>query len=158
MEQQEFRHSFFRQQNSRSQLTDVKVSILAYRGNVLDPQWMDKEPGKPGGKVAMHITDEWFQMQAHFTTMCHVIADTSTIASSLRAQRAPGVGDYYTLHFDVILLFGLTELKAQISWNDMVRLSFCRVGNTISLTCRPRVWRRGTTQAMDSNDAFFLLI
>jgi hypothetical protein len=103
-------------------LTDVKVSILAYRGDVLDPQWMDKEPGKHGDNVATRIADEWFQMQAHFTTMCHVIADTSTIAHSLRAQRAPGVDDYYSLHFDVILLFGLTELKAQISWNDMVRL------------------------------------
>lgn len=54
--------------------------------------------------------------------MCHVIADTSTIARSLRPQRAPGGGDYYSLDFDVILLFGLTELKAQISWSDMVRL------------------------------------
>ena len=69
----------------------------------------------------MRIADEWLQTQAHFTTMCHVIADTSTIARSLRAQQAPGGGDYYRLHFDVILLFGLTELKAQISWNDQVR-------------------------------------
>ena len=82
---------------------------------------MDKEPGKPGDKVAMHIAHEWFQLQAHFTTLCHVIADTSIIARSLPAQRAPGGGDYYSLHFDVILLFGLTELKAQVSWNDQVR-------------------------------------
>jgi hypothetical protein len=59
---------------------------------------------------------------ARFTTMCHVIADTSTIARSLRPQQAPGGGDYYSLDFDVILLFGLTELKAQISWSDIVRL------------------------------------
>lgn len=70
----------------------------------------------------MRMADKWFQMQARFTTMCHVIADTSTIAHSLRPQQAPGGGDYYSLHFDVILLFGLTELRAQISWNDQVRL------------------------------------
>jgi hypothetical protein len=103
-------------------LTNVKGSILEYRGDILDPEWMDKEPGKHGDKVAMRIADEWFQMQARFTTMCHVIADTSTFARSLRPQQAPGGGDYYRLDFDVILLFGLTELKAQISWNDQVRL------------------------------------
>ena len=54
--------------------------------------------------------------------MCHVIADTSTIARSLRPEQAPGGGNYYCLYFDVILLFGLTELKAQIGWNDQVRL------------------------------------
>jgi len=98
-EQQEFRQSFLKDRNSRSQLTNVKESILEYRGDILDPEWMDKEP-------------------ARFTTMCHVIADTSTFARSLRPQQAPGGGDYYRLDFDVILLFGLTELKAQISWND----------------------------------------
>ena len=54
--------------------------------------------------------------------MCSVIADTSKIARSLRTQQALGRSDYYRLDFDVILLFGLTELKAQISWDDGVRL------------------------------------
>lgn len=54
--------------------------------------------------------------------MCSVIADTSKLVRSVRPQRALGGGDYYSLHFDVILLFGLTELKAQISWMHKVRL------------------------------------
>ena len=54
--------------------------------------------------------------------MCHVIADTSTIARSLRPQQAPGGGDYYSLDFDVILLFGHTEMKGLISWSDLVHL------------------------------------
>ena len=53
--------------------------------------------------------------------MCSVIADTSEIARSLRMLQAPGRSNYYRLDFDVVLLFGLTELKAQISWNDGVR-------------------------------------
>ena len=61
-------------------------------------------------------------MQARFTPLCNVIADTSKIARSLHPQQAPEGGDYYCLDYDVVLLFGLTELKAQISWNDMVRL------------------------------------
>ncbi|KAF8557817.1 hypothetical protein OG21DRAFT_1595682 [Imleria badia] len=98
-EQQEFRHSFSRARKSRSKLTNVKESILAYRGDVPDPDWMDKEP-------------------ACFTPLCDMIADTSKIAGSLRPRKAAGGGNYYRLSFDVILLFGLTELKAQISWND----------------------------------------
>ena len=60
-------------------------------------------------------------MQARFTTMCSVIADTSVIAHSLQPKQAPGGDVYYRLDFDVVLLFGLTELKAQISWSDSVR-------------------------------------
>ncbi|KAF8554802.1 hypothetical protein OG21DRAFT_1522180 [Imleria badia] len=99
-EQQEFRQSFLREGSLRSQFSHVTGSILAYRGDVLDPVWMDKEP-------------------TCFTPLCNVIADTSKIAGSLRPQQAAGGGDYYHLSFDVILLFGLTELKAQISWDDM---------------------------------------
>lgn len=61
-------------------------------------------------------------MQARFTTMCEVIADTSKLVHSLRGREAPGGMYYYRLEFDVILLFGLTELKAQISWMHEVRL------------------------------------
>lgn len=123
-EQQEFRQSFFREQNSRALLANVKVSILAYRGDVLDPQWMDTEPGKPMAKSDQYTSmTSGLQIAARFTTLCNVIGDTSTIAHSLRPQRAPGGDDYYCLDFDVVLLFGLTELNAQISWtDDMVRL------------------------------------
>ena len=53
--------------------------------------------------------------------MCNVIADTSKLVRSLRPRQLFGGQEYYSIHFDVILLFGLTELKAQISWDEMVR-------------------------------------
>jgi hypothetical protein len=31
---------------SRSELNSLEDTILAYRGDLLDPQWMDEEPGK----------------------------------------------------------------------------------------------------------------
>ncbi|KAF8132019.1 hypothetical protein EV363DRAFT_1479998 [Boletus edulis] len=98
-EQQEFRQSFFREGNLSSELAHVNASILAYRGDLPDPAWKDKEPTR-------------------FTTLCNVFADTSAIAHSLRPQRGHGGDNYYSLYFDVILLLGLTELKAQISWDD----------------------------------------
>ena len=54
--------------------------------------------------------------------MCSVTADTSKLAWSSQRQRAVNGDAYYEIHYDIILLFGLTELKAQISWMDKVRL------------------------------------
>ncbi|KAI6006449.1 hypothetical protein EDC04DRAFT_2871692 [Pisolithus marmoratus] len=46
------------------------------------------------------------------------------LASSLRpSQRRNGLGVYYTLNFDVVMPFGLMELKAQISWKENMRLN-----------------------------------
>ena len=54
--------------------------------------------------------------------MCDVTADTSELVRSLQPQSATDGGVYYELHYDIILLFGLAELKAQIRWMDKVRL------------------------------------
>jgi len=45
-----------------------------------------------------------------------VVANTSKLARSLEPQVAPDGGVFYQLDYDIVLLFGLTELKAQISW------------------------------------------
>ncbi|KAF9231960.1 hypothetical protein BU15DRAFT_81773 [Melanogaster broomeanus] len=95
----EFREALTFDRYSQSQFTSIQTSFLAYRGSLLSPAWMDKEP-------------------ASFTKLCTVIADTSSLINSMRPQRSLNGGTYYSLNVDVILLFGLTELKAQISWQD----------------------------------------
>ncbi|KIJ14488.1 hypothetical protein PAXINDRAFT_79056 [Paxillus involutus ATCC 200175] len=100
-EEQEFRQSFVADRVSRSQFTSVETPILAYRGSHLQPIWVDKE-------------------SAYFTDMCTVIADTSKLIHSMSPLRSLNGGIYYRLDIDVILLFGLTELKAQISWKHGV--------------------------------------
>ncbi|KAG6369858.1 hypothetical protein JVT61DRAFT_13418 [Boletus reticuloceps] len=77
----------------------VTLRTSRYTGDLPDPAWKDKEP-------------------TCFTTLCTVLADTSAIAHSLHPQRGHRGDNYYSLYFDVILLLGLTELKAQISWDD----------------------------------------
>lgn len=54
--------------------------------------------------------------------MCTVTANTSKLIRSLEPQEADDGGVYYEVDYDIILLFGLTELKAQISWMHKVRL------------------------------------
>ena len=50
-----------------------------------------------------------------FETLCHVKADVST-ALCTSSFATGNVG--YRLEYDIVLLVGLTELKAQVSWID----------------------------------------
>lgn len=52
-----------------------------------------------------------------------MVANTSKLVHSLQPQVAANGSVYYCLECDVVLLFGLTELKAQISWMHEVRPS-----------------------------------
>lgn len=63
------------------------------------------------------------KLEDAYTTLCSVRADTSKLAGSMQPHHLPdGGGTYYSILFYVVLLFGLTELKAQISWIDNVCL------------------------------------
>ena len=64
---------------------------------------------------------------ASFTENCTIYADTSTISTELLPKTSPEGKPYYCIAFDVILLFGLTELKAQISWIENVRVCILRL-------------------------------
>jgi hypothetical protein len=55
-----------------------------------------------------------------FQTLCNVEADLSDVFNTLQPRAGPS-GSYYRQEFDIVLLFGLTELKAQLSWDDNVR-------------------------------------
>ncbi|OCH89888.1 hypothetical protein OBBRIDRAFT_835494 [Obba rivulosa] len=93
-EEQEFSSSFFR--TSLELFREVTVNIRCYRGPAETPRWMDTEPYR-------------------FETLCIVRADVSDIRMSPRS--GPN-GSYYRFSYDVVLLFGLTELKAQLRWMD----------------------------------------
>lgn len=57
-----------------------------------------------------------------FTTLCTVFADTSKVKKE-RKVRAGSV--FYIQDFKIVLLCGLTEFQAQISWMEGVsQLSF----------------------------------
>ena len=53
--------------------------------------------------------------------LCTIEADLS------RAPKAKGKGSFYRVDCDIILLFGTTELKAQLAWKEKVSVvSICR--------------------------------
>ena len=48
-----------------------------------------------------------------YSTLCHISADASNVP--IHKNKGPKA-TYYYQEFDVVLSFGLTELKAQLSW------------------------------------------
>jgi len=58
-----------------------------------------------------------------FSTLCYVEADISHVKLAPRRSLHTSMV-YYRVDFDVIFSFGLTELKACISWMEDVSLVF----------------------------------
>ena len=52
--------------------------------------------------------------------LCTIVADLSR-APILTVPKATGKGGYYyCVQYDIILLFGMTEFKAQLAWTENV--------------------------------------
>lgn len=95
----EFRRHYLRVANDRSQLENTMAELKCYNGTSEDPQWLDVDAEM-------------------YTTLCYVGADTSLISKNLQPRRSSAGKTHYALEFEIILLFGLTELKAQIAWKE----------------------------------------
>ncbi|KAJ7641928.1 hypothetical protein FB45DRAFT_901378 [Roridomyces roridus] len=87
----EFRSGYYRRDKDPGNLRRIEVEVLNYRGQAGDPRWVDAE-------------------QENYQIVCRVEADTRRLVK----RRS----DYYELQFDVVLSFGLTELKAQVAWKE----------------------------------------
>jgi hypothetical protein len=93
----EFTRSYAFEAPSRALLERIETTVRCYRGTRAEaPEWVDEEPDG-------------------FPDLCKIIADTSQAAANL--QPAYGTrGQYFSLSFKIVLQFGLTEYKAQVSW------------------------------------------
>ncbi|PBK65457.1 hypothetical protein ARMSODRAFT_1006578 [Armillaria solidipes] len=96
-EETEFRKSYYRLAPSLSDLGTITTSVWRYSGKKAHPKWMDVD-------------------EDDYSVYCSVTADTSIVAKSLHPQRCTDGTYYYELNFDVVMLFGMTELKAQLAW------------------------------------------
>ncbi|KAJ7905200.1 hypothetical protein B0H13DRAFT_1716733 [Mycena leptocephala] len=93
----EFRESYNRRSSDPAVLDYFSTDLWTYRGRADDPQWVDVEPD-------------------HYQTVCKIEADTSRLTKYPTRRRGVPNSTFFELKFDVILSFGLTELKAQIAW------------------------------------------
>jgi len=96
-EQKEFDSTYFMECSSLRDCYKIEQGIMCYRGFSEDPEWLD---------VDRH----------NYSTLCTVTANTFQMAQGLTPRRSQSGTFYYNMDFKIVLLFGLTELKAQISW------------------------------------------
>ncbi|KXN81407.1 Heat shock 70 kDa protein 12A [Leucoagaricus sp. SymC.cos] len=96
---QEFRRSYREESLLKEGLAERNSThILCYRGTFLSPQFIDKDP-------------------ENFHQVITINADTSSLVN--QARLCTGLsGNYYELEYDIVMLFGLTELKVQLAWKE----------------------------------------
>jgi hypothetical protein len=95
--------------------------IWCYRGLMAEPRWKDVDTSKlnhPPCQRNITINYHISLQTENYTELCSIAIDLS-ILPPLPREKLTG-GTYYELAFDVVLLFGLTELKAQIAWEEGV--------------------------------------
>ena len=113
LEDREIRHSFFLSSEDGPP-QHASPGIDKYTGALDAPEWKDVEQGKVFG-FPWYLVNSAQSQKDKFETLCHVKADIST---------APHTSTYtggkmgYRRDYDIILLVGLTELKALVSWTD----------------------------------------
>jgi hypothetical protein len=72
-----------------------------------------------------------------------VHADTSEIVKALKPRKGQG-GTYYRLEFEMVMSFGLTELKAQIAWLENVSMHASSSAPNLDKSSPCRTSRKGT--------------
>lgn len=115
-EEQEFRANFICMSTTR--LSVITSGILSYQGAEQNPRWTDKEMGAYPAEFQryLHISDD---QEGKFSTLCRVHAH---LPPKVSLKQKGAQGSYFMATCDVVLLFGLTELKAQLSWKENVCL------------------------------------
>lgn len=58
-------------------------------------------------------------MIENYTKLCTITVDLSHLPLQAR-PKATGRGTFFRLDYEIVLLFGLTELKAQVTWKEKV--------------------------------------
>ncbi|KAF9526170.1 hypothetical protein CPB83DRAFT_837537 [Crepidotus variabilis] len=93
-EETRFSQSFGRTRDNPEDLKKTDTAIKCYRGENNSPKWMDIDSD-------------------NFTNLCTLYAEIP------HYRRMNSVGEtYYSVSYDVVLLFGLTELKAYMQWKE----------------------------------------
>ncbi|KAI0367127.1 hypothetical protein BV20DRAFT_1123769 [Pilatotrama ljubarskyi] len=93
-EGEEISHQYGQEAYESRTLDTLAADILCYRGQELQPRWVDRAPEM-------------------FVQLCTIHADTSGVR---RTPKRGTNGGYYQQKFEIVLICGLTELQVQIKW------------------------------------------
>jgi len=114
LEDREIRHSFA-VVTTGSPARGASPGIVKYTGSLVSPEWEDAEPGRVFN-FPLYLVKSAQSPKDKFETLCYVKADISSApyVSNPTGVRQTG----FKREYDIILLVGLTELKAQVCWID----------------------------------------
>ena len=93
----------------------VSASFVKYSGALAAPEWEDDDPGRVFSFPWHHVKSAK-GLKGKFETLCYVEADISSAPYTTKVTETGKRG--HKRNFDIILLVGLAELKAQVSWID----------------------------------------
>ncbi|KAF8989888.1 hypothetical protein BDQ17DRAFT_1547414 [Cyathus striatus] len=98
-EAKEFRENYQQVSSSRQELLKITSSVICYRGALTNPRWQDEDSGG-------------------YSTCCIIEAQIpDQIITTINKSASPK-NTYYSVAFDIVLLFGHTEMKAQLCWRE----------------------------------------
>jgi len=112
IEDHEIRHSFIVTAKG-SPPRRGHATISKYTGALFAPEWKDVEPGRVFS-FPWDLVKGAQSPKDRFKTLCDVEADISSVPYTSHRMKTGGMG--YRRDYEVVLLVGLTELKAQVSW------------------------------------------
>jgi len=99
-ETEEFAKDFHISRRNMDRLAKATVHVWAYRGANPFPQWKDAD-------------------RENYSRLCTIEIDLSHLEKCAEQYRKTGPdGPYYRLHYKLILMFGLSELKAVFAWKE----------------------------------------
>ncbi|CAA7260337.1 unnamed protein product [Cyclocybe aegerita] len=97
-ETKEFRKSYFRESHSKLEFKGASFNVWCYRGTMPDPKWKDIDTN-------------------NYTKLCTIEVDLHNLPLDAKSKPSGG-GVFYRLDYEIVLLFGLTELKAFVAWKE----------------------------------------
>jgi len=118
-ETQEFKRVFTRTVPNISFNQMLVVELFCYRGDEVDPEWIDIDPSQFSSNIKLMRIPTWVN-SGNYTSICHLHADISHLPKI--PQINPFGQIFHKMEMSVILLFGLTELQAQLSWIEDVSI------------------------------------
>ncbi|RXW25676.1 hypothetical protein EST38_g182 [Candolleomyces aberdarensis] len=96
----EFRSSYCQLFKDKAEFATFTSQVWSYRGHLAEPRWRDFD-------------------SASYSLLCMIKVDVTNILKNTKATRQSSTqGKFYRLEYDLVLIFGCTEFKAQIAWKE----------------------------------------
>ena len=122
LENKEFRQSYFRESQTRNDFKDVTISVWCYKGPLSEPpMWRDVNTGSYTPFISFPTSRNWRLSRADkYVKIWTIKLDLSHVNSSPLSRSDEEQGNYYRIDYDVVFLFGRTNLKVQLAWKENV--------------------------------------